>query len=319
MAGETAPRLGEQLKRYRRAAGLTQEALAEAAGLSVETISLLEREAQGHSPRRDTLGLLAGALGLREEERTVLEAAARRLGRAGVPRGETGGSAGTLPPEAPMPAPVEGSGSADSARAGAAPAVQHNLSVQLTRFIGREPLVATVRGLLSGLPEGPHLVTLTGVGGGGKTRVAVEAAAGLCERSLFPDGVFFVGLAPLDDPALVVPAIARTLGLPDVPGSSPLARLQEGLRGRRMLLLLDNMEHLVEAVPALAALLAACPALRVLVTSRAPLRLYGEREVSVPPLDLPAPEARLSVAQLAGYEAVRLFRVLKNGCQRGPG
>jgi predicted ATPase len=179
--------------------------------------------------------------------------------------------------------------------------------VQLTRFIGREALVALVRGLLSGTPEGPYLVTLTGVGGGGKTRVALEAAAELCESSLFPDGVFFVGLAPLDDPELVAPTIARTLGLPDMPGRSPLARLQEGLRGRRMLLLLDNMEHLLAAGPALTALLAACPGLRVLVTSRAPLRLYGEREVSVPPLGLPAPGARLSVEQLAGYEAVRLF------------
>jgi predicted ATPase len=181
------------------------------------------------------------------------------------------------------------------------------LPAQLTRFIGREPLVALVRGLLSGAPEGPRLVTLTGVGGGGKTRVALEVAAGLCEPSSFPEGVFFVGLATLDDPETVVPTIARTLGLPDGPRRSPLARLEEGLRGRRLLLLLDNMEHLLAAGPALTALLAACPGLRVLVTSRAPLRLYGEREVSVPPLGLPDPEATLSMEQVAGYEAVRLF------------
>jgi predicted ATPase len=246
-------------------------------------------------------------LGLREEERTALEEAARRMGRVGVPRGEQTGAAGTPPAEASRPAPVPGSGATDGASEAAAPAVPHNLPVQLTRFIGRAPLVALVRGLLSGAPEGPHLVTLTGVGGGGKTRVALEAAAGVCEPSSFPDGVFFVGLAPLDDPGMVAPTIARTLGLPEGPGRSSLAHLQEALRGRRLLLLLDNMEHLLAAGPALTALLAACPALRVLVTSRAPLRLYGEREVGVPPLALPAPEAGLSVEHLAEYEAVCLF------------
>jgi transcriptional regulator with XRE-family HTH domain len=152
MAGETAPRLGEQLTSYRRAAGLTQEELAEAAGLSVETISLLEREAAGHSPRRDTLELLAGALGLRAEERTALEAAARPIRRAAVPRAETGWSAGT--PTEPTLALGPRSGAPDSMSDASAPAVQHNLPVQLTRFIGREALVALVRGLLSGVLTG---------------------------------------------------------------------------------------------------------------------------------------------------------------------
>jgi len=296
------PAFGVLLRSYRIDKGLTQEELAERGGVGVRNIGDMERGVP-HTPRKETVKLLAAALGLTMGEQAAFEEAARRMGRARTRQRNTLGTVGQpatteqVPAQTTGPAPV------------AAPAsrVRHNLPVQLTTFIGREQLLATVRGLLSGAPDGPHLVTMTGVGGGGKTRLALEVAAGLLNPAIFPDGVFFVGLASLADPDLVVPTIARTLGVHDVPGRPPLASLQEHLRGSRLLLVLDNMEHLLVAAPIVTALLGACPGLRVLATSRAPLRLYGEREELVPPLDLPDPRQRLSLEGLAGYDAVRLF------------
>jgi predicted ATPase len=169
-------------------------------------------------------------------------------------------------------------------------------------------LLAAVQGLLAGTAGNePHLVTLTGIGGGGKTRVALEVAARLCDPALFPDGVYFVGLAPVTNPELVVPTIAHTVGVPDLARSSPLVRLQEALRQSRMLLVLDNIEHLLTAAPDVTKLLMACPGVRILATGRAPLHLCGERQIVVPPLALPDPRIRLCAEQVAVYDAVRLF------------
>jgi non-specific serine/threonine protein kinase len=150
------------------------------------------------------------------------------------------------------------------------------------------------------LGDGVRLVTLTGPGGVGKTRVALQAAAALRER--LADGVCFVELAPISDPALVVPAIAQALGVRDAGRVAPLEGLKASLRNRHLLLVVDNFEQVLGAAPALPALLAACPRLRVLVTSRAALRVSGERELAVGPLELPRPtlEAR-------ACESVRLF------------
>jgi predicted ATPase/class 3 adenylate cyclase len=162
----------------------------------------------------------------------------------------------------------------------------HNLPVQPTPLLGRQREVAEVVMLLR--REDVRLVTLTGPGGVGKTRLGLQVAAELVDDHAFGDGVWLVRLSRLVDPALVVPTIAHTLGLKEA-GSRPIEELlREHLRARRLLLLLDNVEQVVAAVPQVADLLASSPGLVVLATSRVRLHLQGEREMQVPPLALPA-------------------------------
>jgi DNA-binding SARP family transcriptional activator len=159
-----------------------------------------------------------------------------------------------------------------------------NLPTPPTPLIGREKELAALDMLLRN-PE-RRLVTLTGVGGSGKTRLAIQAAMQLCDA--FVDGVWLVDLAPLSDPDLVVPTIMQTLGLKEQSGQQPLlVQLSAHLRQKRLLLLLDNFEQVVDTAPRVAELLAAAPQLKVLVTSRAVLRVRGEQEFTVPPLALP--------------------------------
>jgi hypothetical protein len=181
----------------------------------------------------------------------------------------------------------------------------HNLPRQPTPFLGREGEVAEVVALLR--RGDARLLTLTGPGGGGKTRLALQAAADALDA--FPDGAWFVPLAPLADPALVPSAVAQALGVAEQGGRPVAELLRDHLAGRRLLLLLDNCEHLLDGAAALVAgLLAASPGLTVLATSRAPLRLRAEREWPVPPLPLPRrPPPPPTAEQLAPYAAVRLF------------
>ena len=179
---------------------------------------------------------------------------------------------------------------------------QGNLPAELTSFVGRRGELAEVRRLLAG----SRLVTLTGVGGVGKTRLALRAAAGL--RRAFRDGVWLVRLDQLREEALVAQAIAGVLGLQDRAGFSPEAALAGYLAGRQLLLVLDNCEHLVDAVAKLAdLLLRAAPGLRVLATSREALDITGETVLPVPPLGAPDPGQQLTLAQLGLVPAVRLF------------
>jgi predicted ATPase/class 3 adenylate cyclase/Tfp pilus assembly protein PilF len=184
-------------------------------------------------------------------------------------------------------------------------ALPHNLPVQLTSFVGRARELAEVRQLLSA----NRLVTLTGAGGVGKTRLALRAAAEL--HGAFPDGAWLISLAPVADPALVPSAIAQALGVREAGGRTLAEGLRDHLRDKRLLLIVDNCEHLLPgAAPAVTDLLAAAPRLKVLATSRAPLRLAGEREYPVPPLRLPDPPAPArppDPAALARSEAVALF------------
>jgi predicted ATPase len=181
-----------------------------------------------------------------------------------------------------------------------------NLPVQRTGFVGREKEVAAAKELL--LRQDVRLVTVTGPGGIGKTRLAVEVASGVIER--FPGGILFVPLAPLSDPSLIASVIVQTLGIREAGGQSPLEilkkNLQDSLRAP-MLFLLDNFEHLVQAVPTVAELLAAGPNLKILVTSRAALHVYGEHEFPVPPLVLPDSRSMPSVEVLSQCPAVALF------------
>jgi non-specific serine/threonine protein kinase len=179
----------------------------------------------------------------------------------------------------------------------------HNLPLQPTPLIGREREVHTVRTLLS-RPD-VRLMTLTGVAGTGKTRVGLQVAAESSDA--FVDGVVFVGLAPIRDPALVAPTIGQLLGVRDL-GSRPiLESLTASLRERRLLLVLDNFEQILPAAPVVAELLAACPELKILVTSRAALHLRGEHEYPVPPLALPDPGHDPLARAIAASAAVALF------------
>ena len=151
------------------------------------------------------------------------------------------------------------------------------------------------------------MLTLTGPGGIGKTRLALQAAAEMLDD--FPDGVFFVNLAPLVDPGLVIPTAAYALGLRESGGQPIADTLKDYLKDKKLLLVLDNLEHLLDAAPDVAGLLKSSSELKVLITSRAVLRLSMEREYSVPPLDAPDPKklGALSPETLSHYKAVELF------------
>jgi predicted ATPase/DNA-binding XRE family transcriptional regulator len=260
---------GLVLRRLRIDAGLTHEALAERAGLGARTISDLERGVS-RAPRPDTLALLVAALHLSPEQRKLLEASARQF---------------ATPPIDPV----------------ASQASRNRLPAQLTTFVGREHETAAVRRLL--LRNDIRLVTLTGPGGVGKTRLSLHLADELFDSF---DGVFVIDLAPLTDPATVGDAIGQTLG---VGSASPVSSIQliEAIGQQSVLLLLDNFEHLLDAAPLVAGLLRNCPSLTVLVTSRAALHISGEQEYPVPPLPVPDRDGPLDIEQLAAYESIQLF------------
>jgi predicted ATPase/class 3 adenylate cyclase/DNA-binding CsgD family transcriptional regulator len=179
----------------------------------------------------------------------------------------------------------------------------NNLSSQLTQLIGREQEVAKALDFLQ--PENVRLLTLTGTGGTGKTRLALQVAAELSEA--FSDGVYFVNLAPLSDPELVIPTIAQTLYIKEIAEQTLLSLLQASLHWKHVLLLLDNFEQVLDAAVYVSELLAACPLLKVLVTSRAALHVQGEQEFAVPPLAVPDPKHLPELVTLSQYEAVALF------------
>ena len=256
---------GALLRRLRQGARLTQEELAERAGVSVRGISDLERGVN-RTARRETSCFLADALGLSGETRFAFLDAAR--GRPPAP----------IPPLGRLPTP-------------------------LTPLIGRAREMAAVLDLL-GQPH-VRLVTLTGAGGAGKTRLALEIAARAAAR--FPDGVRFVDLAPLADPALVAAAVAQELGVTEQPTWTLPESVIAALADKRLLLVLDNFEHLLDAASLVTTLLGRCPGLIVLATSRSPLRLRGEHVFEAPPLPLPDPRPGASLETLAGNEAVTLF------------
>ena len=180
---------------------------------------------------------------------------------------------------------------------------QHNLPVQLTPFIGREQELNAVQNLLS--REDVRLLTLTGPGGTGKTRLGLQVAAELSDH--FADGIFFVNLAPISDPTLVLPAIVQALDIREGSGQLWLERLREVLHQKKLLLLLDNFEQVVSAGVEVVELLAACPQLKIAVTSRESLHVRGEREFAVPPMTLPDLKNLPDLATLSFNAAVALF------------
>src|SRR5919107_1637370 len=271
---ENGPSFGTMLRELRVAAGLTQEELASRAGLTAKAVSALER-GERRRPYPHTVRVLAEALGLSDDERASLAASVpRRDAEDPAPDGETVDG----PPPAIPPVP-------------------------LTSLVGREREVEEIVGLLG--RDEVRLLTLTGPGGIGKTRLALEVARGTLGD--FPDGVAFVGLAPLGDAALVMPTVSRVLGLTEAGVVHPLEALRQYLSEKTFLLVLDNFEHVVEAAPEVADLLGPCPGLTVLATSRVSLRVRGEREYPVSPLPVPDPTRMPEAEEVARTPAAELF------------
>ena len=256
------------LRQHRLAAGLTQEALAERAGLSLRGVSDLERGAR-RAPHRDTVRRLTAALGLdAAEQGAAMAAIARIAARDPTP---------SVRPTRQLPR-------------------------QLTSFVGRADELAQVDHLLS---SGP-LVTLVGAGGVGKTRLALEVADR--QAAKYPDGVRLVELAPLNDSMLVPQVVAAAFGLHELAATSVSQLLAEHLAASELLLVLDNCEHLVDACAAIASdLLQACPGIHILATSREPLGIPGERTCRVPSLPLPESADVGDTRHLEDYPSVRLF------------
>jgi predicted ATPase/transcriptional regulator with XRE-family HTH domain len=267
---EEATSFGARLRLLREAAGLAQEELASKAGLSARAISMLER-GERRRPYPHTVRSIADALALAEEERAALFATVHERSAVSASPADVSGTG--LPP------------------------------TPTTALVGREQDLEAVATFL-GQPV-VRLLTLTGTGGVGKTRLSIEAvreAAGF-----FADGAAFVALAPVGDAGLVVPTVARSLGLTEAGGRSPMEALRAYLSGKRFLLVLDNFEHVLEAAPEVVGLVESCPGLTVLVTSRASLRVRGEQEYPVAPLALP-PSARAPAAEeVACSSSGRLF------------
>ncbi len=284
MSANDSAEFGRLLRQARLAAALSQEALAERAGLSARGISDLERGLRA-APRLATVRLLADALRLSAENRAALLAA--RLG--------------SLPQAAPAPHRPP----AWFARPDEPPRVQP-APLPLTRLVGREREVGEACALLR--RGEARLLTLTGPGGVGKTRLALDVAREAAPD--FADGVAFVDLAPVRDSALLASVVARAVGLKPT-GDQPLAdQLRHHLSRRDLLLVLDNCEHLLAEMPLAATLLAHAPSLTILATSRERLRLRGERELPLEPLALPEPipgDHPPSPDLLGAAPAVRLF------------
>jgi predicted ATPase/transcriptional regulator with XRE-family HTH domain len=270
MTGPEPLSFGALLRRLRTSAAMSQEALAERAGISARAVGDLERGVH-QAPRLETVRLLAEALGLSTLDRAALLAAARPV-VMDEPAESTPGSPATSLPRPPV------------------------------RLIGREHELSALSDLVS--RGQTQLVTLTGPGGTGKTRLAQEVAAGTVHQ--FPDGAWFVDLSPLADADLVLSTIAVTLGVPD--GRDDLETRLHGFLGcKNTLLVLDNVERVVAAAPSVARILAHAPGVRVLATSRMPLHVQGEQEYPLSPLPFPVFSSLTQQQDVDHFPAVRLF------------
>jgi len=272
---------GEWLKRRRKAEGLTQEQLAQQ--LSCSTITLRKIEAEERRPSAQIVERLAEIFNIPSNEQTSFLRFARgdwKSAISGITE-DTPWRVSTVSPRSNLPA-------------------------SLTSLVGREQDIANVREYLSN--SNIRLLTLIGPPGIGKTRLSIESAR--AELSDFPDGVFFIALAPLEAPNLVAPTIGQTLGLVEATDQSPIKRLENGIGDKQMLIVLDNVEHLIERTATLVSdLLSVCPRLKILSTSREALRVPGEWLYPVPALSTPA-ETQLQsidIETAAQFAALSLF------------
>jgi predicted ATPase/transcriptional regulator with XRE-family HTH domain len=280
--GDIPEQLGSLIRRFRLAGGLSQEQLAERSGLSARAVSDLERGLRT-VPRPETVRMLADGLDLGSGDRETLLLASR--------------------PEL-RPSPKTSS-------------IQHAPRDGLPRprspLVGRDREVAELLTMLRG--NGAGITTLTGPGGVGKTRLALEAAH-LAAPS-FTDGAAFVDLSPISDPDRVASAIAQALGIHESVEQSSRETLRLALRDRRMLLVLDNFEQVIEAAPVVAEIQSTASALQVLLTSCEALRVYGEQEVVIEPLALPDLCAPADADSVADAPAVALFAATARAANPG--
>jgi predicted ATPase/DNA-binding CsgD family transcriptional regulator/transcriptional regulator with XRE-family HTH domain len=289
MTSTDSPTFGLLLRQRRRAAALTQEELAERAEMSVETISALERGIS-RSPYRATITSLADALALVGEDRSLFLAAARPERVVPIPEA-AGDQSDSTPPLSSTPPPVIGS------------LAHAAMGLQESPLLGRTHDLEVIRRLL--LAGTTRLVTLVGPAGVGKTSLALEVSRAMSRH--FADGAVVVDLTIERDPAKVLLVVGEGLGFKDLESHLLLERLQAYLAERELLLLLDNVEHVLPAVPELAELLTAAPRLTVLATSREPLHLRSEQVFHVPPLALPDLDTLLPLEELAEIPSVALF------------
>jgi predicted ATPase/DNA-binding XRE family transcriptional regulator len=264
---------GDWLRQGRKALDLTQEDLAERIGCATETIRKIE--AGRRRPSKQVTELLAETLGIAPEERSHFVQLARV---------NTLASTAILQP-ALSKRPVT------------------NLPAPVTSFIGRNKEIESLRTVLR--REGIRLLTLTGAGGSGKTRLAIQVAQGLLED--FIDGVFFISLAPFRNRTQVESAIAQTLDVHEIPDRPPAMSIKEFLRNRQLLLVLDNIEQVADGALLVTQLLDEAFRLKIILTSRSALHAYGEHDFVVPSLALPDLTQLPPLDSLFEYEAVRLF------------
>lgn len=272
--------LGEWMRARRKQLDMTQEDLARRTGCARVTIQKIEEGAR--RPSRSLAATLAKAMALDDPDTTQFIDMAR----------STAGGFPGVEAEAARTRPIR-SRLAEKAF----------LPTPLSSFIGRRSEIAEIRRLL--VTQGVRLLTLTGPPGVGKTRLSIAAASTL--KDAFPDGVHFVPLAAIQDPALVIPNLAHTLGFGQSGARPLLDRLRTSLRSRRLLLVIDNFEQVVSAAADLAELLTACPGLYAVVSSRNSLSLVGERVFSVEPFPLPDPSKSADVDEVLNWNAVQLF------------
>jgi predicted ATPase/DNA-binding XRE family transcriptional regulator len=276
---------GEWLRHKRKAHDLTREGLAERVGYSAATIRKLEAEER--RPSAQLVERLADLVNMPSEERTAFLHFARGDWQAA-------GDWQSAPSVQSEPAPWRD----------LPPSSRSNLTTPTTSLIGREKELAAVHQYL--LRADIRLITLIGPLGIGKTRLSIEAARGALLH--FPDGVFFIALAPLNDPSLIASAILQTLGFGEMGDHLPLERVKEGIGDKQMLLVLDDLEHLIEDVaPLVYELLLVCPRLHILTTSREALHIPGEWSYSVPPLAAPNDADSIQMDTSAEFPALTLF------------
>ena len=309
---DDTPTFGYWIRRRRKALDLTQEELARRAGCSLGAIRKLEGDER--RPSRELAESLARVLEVPPEEHAAFLKVARAELAADHLRRPSLGASHLGQAMAREPVPRTGL-LADDAPLQAPPPQRRNLPVPPTPLIGREREITAITMLIQ--DPAVRLLTLTGTGGTGKTRLASAAAEAVAPA--FTHGVWAVELASLSDPLLVIPTIAQALGVRVTSGQPIQESLHAAVCERQMLLVLDNFEQILPAAPHITALLAAVPGLKVLVTSRAVLHLRGEHEYPVPPLALPDQQQFPALDALSQYAAVALFiqraRAIRPGFQ----